>query len=124
MEGQKVVWPDHRTKGSLMVMITFVEPDGTTRTIDGLPGRSVMEVAVSNGVIGIKACCGGACSCGTCHVYVDPDRIAILPAPTAQERFVLRRLSKRSEFSRLACQLKAVDQIDGLTVHIPLQQAR
>ena len=51
--------------------ITYISPDGTSTTLEARLGDSVMEVAVKHGVEGIVAECGGACSCATCHVYVD-----------------------------------------------------
>jgi 2Fe-2S ferredoxin len=54
-----------------MPQITYIEPDGTTRTVEGELGSTVMETAIKNSVPGIEAECGGACACATCHVYVD-----------------------------------------------------
>ena len=48
-----------------MVKIIYVEPGGNERAVDVAEGYSVMEGAVSNGVKGIVAECGGACSCAT-----------------------------------------------------------
>ena len=54
-----------------MANITYIDSDGTTRTVDGELGSTVMETAIKNNVPGIEAECGGACACATCHVYVD-----------------------------------------------------
>ena len=55
-----------------MPKVTYVQPDGKQRVIDVAPGTTLMEAAIDNDVAGIVAECGGACSCATCHVYVDP----------------------------------------------------
>src|SRR5919112_624420 len=54
-----------------MVKITYIDADGTERTVEGEVGSTVMETAIRNGVPQIEAECGGACACATCHVYVD-----------------------------------------------------
>jgi 2Fe-2S ferredoxin len=54
-----------------MVNILFIEHDNTQHPLTVEPGGSVMLAAVTNGVPGIDADCGGCCSCATCHVYVD-----------------------------------------------------
>ena len=54
-----------------MVKITFIDAEGTARTVEGEVGSTVMETAIKHGVPGIEAECGGACACSTCHVYID-----------------------------------------------------
>ena len=56
-----------------MVKITFIDAEGTARTVEAEEGSTVMENAIRNGVPGIEAECGGACACATCHVYVDEE---------------------------------------------------
>jgi 2Fe-2S ferredoxin len=51
--------------------ITFVEHDGKQHVVELEVGKSLMQIAMDNGVPGIDADCGGACACGTCHVIVD-----------------------------------------------------
>ena len=51
--------------------ITFVEHDGKQHQVELEVGKSLMQIAMDNGVPGIDADCGGACACGTCHVIVD-----------------------------------------------------
>ena len=55
-----------------MAKITYIEFNGTPHEVDVPSGLSVMEGAIDNNIPGIEAECGGACSCATCHVYVDP----------------------------------------------------
>ena len=68
-----------------MPKITFVNMDGTRRTVDAEPGATLMETALQNDVPGVLATCGGSCSCATCHVYVDEDWFERLKAPELDE---------------------------------------
>ena len=106
-----------------MVKVTFVEPDGSERTLDGDQGFSVMELAVRNGVAGIAADCGGACACATCHVYVDEAWREKVGAPTPMEEDMLDFGFDVRPNSRLSCQIKVSDDLDGLTVSTPERQA-
>ena len=101
-----------------MVKVTFVEPDGSERTLDGDQGFSVMELAVRNGVAGIAADCGGACACATCHVYVDPAWLDAVGAPGDMEKDMLEFASVPRENSRLSCQIRLTAALDGLKVTV------
>jgi ferredoxin, 2Fe-2S len=102
-----------------MTKVTYIEPDGTRREIDAAPGTTVMETAVDNSVEGIVAECGGACSCATCHVYVDPEWVDRLPPPDAQEDGMLDCVIDRQPNSRLSCQILLREELDGLLVRVP-----
>lgn len=105
-----------------MPRITYRRPDGTAQTHDVPVGLSVMRGAVLHGVEGIVAECGGACSCGTCHVYV-AGRCPALPPMDALEDDVLHGVaSPRRPDSRLACQLTVTEELDGLLVDLPPRQ--
>jgi 2Fe-2S ferredoxin len=105
-----------------MAKVTYLEPDGTERQVEAAEGTTVMEAAVDNDVEGIVAECGGACSCATCHVYVDPQWLPKLPAPDAQEDGMLDCVLDRRENSRLSCQIVIVQDLDGLVVRVPESQ--
>ena len=105
-----------------MPKVTYFEPDGTERQVEAAEGTTVMEAAVDNDVEGIVAECGGACSCATCHVYVDPQWLPKLPAPDAQEDGMLDCVLDRRENSRLSCQIVIVQDLDGLVVRVPESQ--
>ncbi|WP_197946165.1 2Fe-2S iron-sulfur cluster-binding protein [Phytohabitans suffuscus] len=103
--------------------VIFVALDGSRRTIDGAAGDSVMATAVRNGVPGIVGECGGNRSCATCHVYVDDGFAARVGPPDDLEDDMLDlAVSDRRDTSRLSCQIKLTDDLDGLTVHIPDEQ--
>ncbi|WP_425410335.1 2Fe-2S iron-sulfur cluster-binding protein [Hyphococcus sp.] len=102
-----------------MPKITYIEHDGTEHTIDAEAGISVMEAAVKNMVPGIDADCGGACACATCHVYVDETWREKTGKPESMEESMLDFAAEQKENSRLSCQIKVSDTLDGLVVRLP-----
>ncbi|MXN63690.1 2Fe-2S iron-sulfur cluster binding domain-containing protein [Stappia sp. GBMRC 2046] len=106
-----------------MPKITYVAPDGTKSEIDAPVGSTVMENAVKNMVDGIEAECGGACACATCHVYVDDAWAEKIGTPQAMEEDMLDFAYDVRPTSRLSCQIKVNEELDGLVVHIPERQA-
>jgi ferredoxin, 2Fe-2S len=106
-----------------MPTITFITPTGERRTVETESGKSVMEAAVNALVPGIDADCGGACACATCHVYVDPEWAERLDAPASLEVDMLECAHNPDERSRLSCQVKVRDDMDGLVVYLPEHQA-
>ena len=105
-----------------MAKITFIEDNGTVHTVEGKPGMTVMETAVKNMVPGIDADCGGACACATCHVYVQPDWLDKVGEREEMEEDMLDFAFDVRDNSRLSCQIKVTDELDGLTVNIPEKQ--
>lgn len=105
-----------------MAKITFIQANGTSQTVEASPGMSVMEAAVKNAVAGIDADCGGACACATCHVYVDPEWAQKAGSRTELEADMLDFAHEVKETSRLSCQIKVTDGLDGLTVRVPEKQ--
>ncbi|MDZ7905563.1 MAG: 2Fe-2S iron-sulfur cluster-binding protein [Cypionkella sp.] len=106
-----------------MAKITYVEFGGKENTINVANGMTVMEGARDNGVRGIEADCGGACACSTCHVYVDEAWVARLPKKDAMEEDMLDfAYQPDANRSRLTCQIKVSDALDGLRVYMPEKQ--
>ena len=105
-----------------MPHITFIDPTGAARTVEGDVGQSVMEVARRNGVEGIVAECGGSCACATCHVYVDPDWRDTVGPPSADEADMLDFAFDRHPESRLSCQIRLRAALDGLVIRTPERQ--
>ena len=91
---------------------------GETREVEAGEGLTVMEAIRDNGFDELLALCGGCCSCATCHVHVDPEFAALLPAMTADEDDLLDSSDDRDETSRLSCQIPFSDELDGLRVRI------
>jgi 2Fe-2S ferredoxin len=107
-----------------MVAITYIQYDGTRYTVDVAVGKTVMEGARDNGIPGIEADCGGACSCATCHVYIDGEWVSKLPPPERQETDMLDfALATDPITSRLTCQIRVCAALDGLVVNMPETQA-
>jgi len=105
-----------------MAKIHFIDHTGETRIIDVENGATVMEAAIRNAVPGIEAECGGACACATCHVYVDEAWRAKVGAPTPMEEDMLDFGYDVRPNSRLSCQIKVTDELDGLVVSTPERQ--
>ncbi len=105
-----------------MPLIKFIEHDGTEREVHVAPGTSVMHAAVDNGVSGILADCGGACSCATCHCYIDEAWQAKTGNATDVELQMLDFVMDRQPNSRLGCQVIVEDEMDGLVVRLPASQ--
>ena len=105
-----------------MAKITFIQPDGAAATVEIENGLSVMEGAVQSGIDGIPAQCGGSCSCSTCHCYVADGWTSVLPPPDDEEIGLLEFAWEPREASRLTCQLRVTDAMDGLVLHVPAEQ--
>ena len=105
-----------------MVKVTFVESSGAEKVVDAPEGSTVMEAAVKNGVGGILAECGGACTCATCHVYVDEAWVAKTGSATGDEEEMLTLAVDPQPNSRLSCQIALSAELDGLIVRVPVAQ--
>ncbi len=106
-----------------MAKITYLAHDGSKFEVDAENGSTVMENAIKNAVPGIEAECGGACACATCHVYVDDAWAEKTGAPEAMEEDMLDFAYDVQPTSRLSCQIKVTDELDGLVVRVPERQA-
>jgi 2Fe-2S ferredoxin len=105
-----------------MPKITFIDAQGTSRTVEAETGSTLMEVAVRNGVPGIEAECGGACACATCPVYVDDAWLAATGQAEPMEEDMLDFAFDVRPGSRLSCQIRVRDELDGLIVRTPARQ--
>ena len=106
-----------------MAKITYVEHNGKEHVVEVANGLTVMEGARDNGIPGIEADCGGACACSTCHVYVDPAWVDKLPKKDHMEADMLDfAWHPDPARSRLTCQIKVSDALDGLRVQMPEKQ--
>ena len=106
-----------------MARITFIAADGARYEVGAENGSTVMENAIRNGVPGIEAECGGACACATCHVYVDEAYRAATGEPEPMEQDMLDFAYDVRPSSRLSCQIRVTDALDGLLVTVPERQA-
>ena len=105
-----------------MARITYILHNGTERVVEAEPGMTVMEAAVKNSVPGIAAECGGACACATCHVYVDEAWREKVGEQNGMEQSMLDFANDVEANSRLSCQIKVTEALDGLVVRLPKSQ--
>ncbi|MER8396222.1 2Fe-2S iron-sulfur cluster-binding protein [Mesorhizobium sp. M1340] len=106
-----------------MVKITYIEHNGQPHVVDVPRGTSVMEGARDNGIPGIEADCGGACSCATCHAYVESSWIDRLPAKQPMEEDMLDfAFATDPARSRLTCQIRVNEALEGLVLLLPERQ--
>jgi ferredoxin, 2Fe-2S len=107
---------------TFMAKITYIAFDGTEIAVEAQNGSTVMENAIRNQVPGIEAECGGACACATCHVYVDDAWSAIVGKAEPMEEDMLDFAYDVRPTSRLSCQIKVSDKLNGLVVRTPERQ--
>lgn len=106
-----------------MIQIHLIASDGQAVTLEGEPGKSVMQLAVGAGLQGIVGECGGSAMCATCHVYVEEPWAGRLPPPLPPELEMLEcTAAERRDNSRLGCQVKLAPELQGLTVRLPARQ--
>lgn len=97
--------------------LNVIDPEGKEHTLEAIEGWRVMEVIRDHG-LPIKAECGGACACATCHVYVAPEWVAKLVPPNSEETMMMDDAFMVEDNSRLSCQILMSEALDGLTVTI------
>ena len=102
-----------------MPKLIYIEHNGAEHEVDAKPGNSVMSTALDNMVPGIDADCGGGCSCGTCHVFVDPAWLGRVGTADEMEDGMLSFVPSRADNSRLSCQIIVTEEMDGLVVRLP-----
>jgi len=106
-----------------MPKVIYQSPDGVLTEIDAPVGATVRNLALANGVDGIVGECGGELMCASCHVYVDEQFLERLPPVQEEEDEMLESTAcERLSNSRLSCQIKMTDELDGLLVRLPEEQ--
>jgi len=105
-----------------MPNVTFIDFEGNSSEINAKAGDSLMDAAVVNDVPGIDADCGGACACATCHVYIDADWVTVVGQAEELELEMLDVAEEVKDNSRLSCQVKVTEQMDGMIVRTPESQ--
>lgn len=101
-----------------MPKMTFIERDGTRKTVDAPIGLSVLEIAHRNDV-DIEGACEGSLACSTCHIVVEPEWYELLKDATEDEEDMLDLAFGLTKTSRLGCQIVMTEELDGLTVRLP-----
>lgn len=105
-----------------MGRVTYIAYDGTRHSIELPEGETLMVGAVENRVPGIDGDCGGCAACGTCHVHIHPDWQAKAGPATDAERDMLQFADGAGDDSRLACQIRMREELDGIVVLVPQSQ--
>ncbi len=105
-----------------MPAIKFIAIDGTTREVHATVGNNLMQTARDNDIREIEAECGGACSCATCHCYIDENWIDKVEPASTVEKDMLEGVVDPKPNSRLACQIMITAALDGLAVRLPKSQ--
>jgi 2Fe-2S ferredoxin len=106
-----------------MPRITYTDYTGAEHSVEAELGESVMQAARRNNVPGIDADCGGKCACATCHVHVDAAWLPKVGGRTEMEEQMLMFAPGVAEDSRLSCQIKVSEELDGLRVTTPESQS-
>ncbi|MFV8817958.1 2Fe-2S iron-sulfur cluster-binding protein [Haliea sp. E17] len=105
-----------------MVTVKFIQPDGVEKVVEVPEGTSLMTAALENGVEGILGDCGGACSCATCHCYIDEAFLPQIPAAEDIEQSMIEFATDPKENSRLGCQVQVTEAVSGIVVRMPESQ--
>lgn len=100
-----------------MAKVNVTDREGNKHEIEGTAGWSVMEI-IREADLAIEAACGGCCACATCHVYVEGDWLGKLEKPDPDEEMMLDEAFEVEDNSRLSCQIKFKDEMDGLSVKL------
>ncbi|MCK5166265.1 MAG: ferredoxin family 2Fe-2S iron-sulfur cluster binding protein [Rhodospirillaceae bacterium] len=101
-----------------MPKITFIDSDGNAKEVDAPVGLSVLEVAHKHG-FDLEGACEGSLACSTCHVVVDDEWFKKLDEATEEEEDMLDLAFGLTHTSRLGCQIKITEELDGLKVALP-----
>ena len=106
-----------------MVAVTYIEHNGTEHKVDVDAHMNLMEGATLNMVPGVIGMCGGICSCSTCHCYIPAEWEGKIPEAAPGELGTLESVTHRQPNSRLGCQITVTEEMQGLVVHLPADQA-
>ena len=101
-----------------MPKMIFIKPGGERLEVDAPLGLSVLEIAHRNN-IDLEGACEGSLACSTCHVIVDPEWYDVLEGASEDEEDMLDLAFGLTHTSRLGCQIKITEELDGLTVTLP-----
>ena len=105
-----------------MTKITYIDHQGSSKTVEVENGLTVMEGAIQNNIPGIDADCGGSMACATCHVYVEEKWLDKIPKAEDGEIDMIDMAFEPKKNSRLSCQITVAEELDGLTVKTPEKQ--
>jgi len=99
--------------------IKFTEFTGEVHEVEANVGDTLMDACMNNSVPGIDGDCAGDCACGTCHVFIAPEFLGKLEAVDTEEDLLIQMTPDKEDNSRLACQIKLTEDLDGMEVGLP-----
>jgi len=105
-----------------MPKIYIKSEDGTTHELNAEVGQTIMQIATINNIDGIVAECGGNCVCATCHCFIGEEWTEKVGGPSDNEDMMLSMVDLRKDNSRLSCQVKITEELDGLVIELPETQ--
>ena len=100
-----------------MIKITIIDREDKKHELEGPTdmNMNLMEVCKAY-ELPVKGTCGGMALCSTCHVYIESDHE--LREMSEDEEDMLDQAFFVEDNSRLGCQLKLVDSMDGLVARL------
>ena len=101
-----------------MVNILFENTKGVVTKAAAKLGETLMETAINHAIPEILAECGGACACGTCHVYIPESHMEALKQANEMEKAMLEFVENPKPNSRLSCQIEVTEALEGMNVKI------
>lgn len=104
----------------MALSVTFIDPQGRPVTATGDVGDSLLRVGQAAG-LPLEGTCEGQMACSTCHVVVAAEWFDRLSPPTEEEDDMLDFAAGVRRTSRLACQIDLSEELDGLTVSVPVE---
>ena len=106
-----------------MPLAYFTDSKGQQFEAEIKVGETLMQGAKNNMIDEILAECGGSCTCGTCHIYIDEEWNKFLPELTEQEKIIINgTVLEPKSSSRLSCQIQMTESLDGITIKLPKSQ--
>ncbi|MFT6653297.1 MAG: 2Fe-2S ferredoxin [Marinomonas primoryensis] len=105
-----------------MTEIIFIDHEGSRKVVDAKPGTTLMRAALDNNVSGIIGECGGSCSCGTCHCFIEEPWASKVSVAEDLEKDTLECAVEMQVNSRLSCQIIVQDELNGMEVTLPESQ--
>ena len=102
-----------------LVKVNFFFAGGEAmKTVDVPKGHSLLQATIAND-IDVEGACGGQCACATCHVILEEQHFKLIPKPATDEADMLDLGAEVTRFSRLGCQVKVTDALEGMNVTVP-----
>nr|WP_248289655.1 2Fe-2S iron-sulfur cluster-binding protein [Thalassotalea sp. Y01] len=119
-QGNYLYWGKVSDKDQLMGQVTYIEPCGTVHEVNVENGKSLLDAAFDNEIYAMPGVCGGDAACATCHCVVEQEWFDKLDEMSEDEYYMLQSQAEEevTATSRLACQIKMRDELDGIILMI------